>query len=148
MDCSQIVLCALSAPVRAAIVGVLTTLEGAIEVARAQVAAQLAVVDVVLIPLQVSESALAAVAGGLAQFSNLVPFDSSVARSCVELGDFSKAVQTALSFSEPLQALQALQTRLRRQLAWRDKLQADILELDLGLSGIRRAKTVLQECRT
>lgn len=148
MDCTQIIFCALSAPVRAAIVGVLTTLEGSIEIARATVASQLAVVNIALLPLQVAETALTAAAGSISQLGQLVPFTSPVAASCVELGELSLAVQKAVSLATPIQKLQALQTRLRRQLVWRDKLQAELLELDLGLTAIRRAKTVIQECRT
>lgn len=147
MDCSTIVLCALSAPVRAAVVGVLTTLEGTIEVARAQVAAQLAVVNVTLIPLQTAETALEGVAGSLSQFGQLVPF-SSAALSCPELGDLTLAIQTALSFSTPIQALRKVQQQIVRWLSWRDKLQNDIEQLDLGLTTIRNAKRVIQECRS
>lgn len=123
--CAHVILCSLSAPARAALLGLVEQYKGLIEIELTALNAQLVVFNIVLAPLQaarnIADLALDAARGA----ARLLP--TAVIAGCLDLGDLTLGLERVV---EPtVSEAKAFIDDLEHYLSLKEELEAIILEL-------------------
>jgi len=142
--CVKQILCALSAPVLAALNAVISS---QIALLRAQIVAaqaQLLALDITTAPLELARNIAQGLIDQAKAAATLVPFE--LIAECADLGDFN------VNFVESLDALTAdlndIVDDLQRLLSFKEELQLLVNELEEVIEQFEGIQAVIEECAT
>lgn len=140
--CVRSILCALAAPVRSAVVSIITITKGLVQAQLVTISASLAILDITLLPIQalqaLAQTAVDTVRGTVA----LVP--TTLMAGCADLGTFMQGLN--LSIDATVADLETVIDKANRYLSVRDDLQAQVDKLNAVLLVFDGIEAAIASC--
>lgn len=134
-SCATIIICGLSAPIRAALVGAVSGMIGILQLQVAKLRIAAAALNIATLPLAAMGDLLQTAADGVSAIANLVPL--RLAAGCGDFGVGVEALNEGIDFARV--DIDRQIARINRNLAFGDQLQAKINRLEAAIAGIEEA---------